>query len=246
MGFGSAGFWLGVASALLVGFSKTGLPGAAIPAVALMAEAFPEDTKRSVGALLPILILGDLFAIAYYRRHAQWKRLIELFPYVVAGMIPGYFVLHYIAADGLRRMLGLIILTLLLLHAVQRCAGTSRLFDAGWFHGLSGALAGFGTTVGNAAGPVMSIFLVSRRLEKHEFLGTAAWFFFLVNLSKLPFFFMLGMITETTLRLDLMVAPVLALGAVLGVSVVKWIPQAAFDVLVLGLAGIAALRMILA
>ena len=120
------------------------------------------------------------------------------------------------------------------------------MFEASWFHGLSGVLAGFGTTVGNAAGPVMSIFLVSRRLEKQEFLGTAAWFFFLVNLSKLPFFCMLGMINETTLRLDLMVAPVLAVGAVLGVSVVKWIPQAAFDVLVLGMAGVAALRMILA
>ena len=246
MEFGSVPFWLGLASALLVGFSKTGLPGAAIPAVALMAEAFPEDTKRSVGALLPVLLLGDLFAIAYYRRHAQWKRLIELFPYVVAGMVPGYLVLYYTAADGLRRVLGLIILALLVLHAIQRLGGSGRLFEASWFHGLSGVLAGFGTTVGNAAGPVMSIFLVSRRLEKHEFLGTAAWFFFLVNLSKLPFFLMLGMINETTLTLDLMVAPMLAVGAVLGVSVVKWIPQAAFDVLALGMAGVAALRMILA
>jgi len=135
---------------------------------------------------------------------------------------------------------------LLLLHAAQRYAGAGHVLQANWFHGLSGVLAGFGTTVGNAAGPVMSVFLVSRRLEKQEFLGTAAWFFFLVNLSKLPFFFMLEMINEATLALDARIAPALAVGALLGVSVVKWIPQAAFDVLVLALAGVAALRMILA
>ena len=66
--------------ALLVGFSKTGMPGAGLSAVALMAEAFPDDAKLSVGAILPLLIVGDLFAISYYRRHADWQRLLQLFP----------------------------------------------------------------------------------------------------------------------------------------------------------------------
>jgi hypothetical protein len=90
LGIEGTAFWLSALAALLVGFSKTGLPGAAIPAVALMAEAFREDTKLSVGAMLPILLVGDSFALAYYRRHAHWARLWELFPYVLAGMVPGY------------------------------------------------------------------------------------------------------------------------------------------------------------
>jgi uncharacterized membrane protein YfcA len=245
MEFGSVPFWLGVSAALLVGFSKTGLPGASIPAVALMAEAFRDDTRLSVGALLPVLLLGDLFAISYYRRHAQWQRLIELFPYVVAGMIPGYLVLWLTPTDGLRVVLGVVVLALLALHVVHRVFKTEILLEAAWFNGLTGALAGFGTTVGNAAGPVMSIFLLTRRLDKNEFLGTSAWFFFLVNLSKIPFFTALGMINAATLRFDAMVAPVLIVGAVLGFAAVKWIPQAAFDALVLLLAGAAAFRMIL-
>jgi hypothetical protein len=81
---------LGVSAALLVGFSKTGMPGAGIPAVAIMAEVFRENTKLSVGAILPLLLLGDVFAIVYYRRHADWARLLELCPYVIAGMVPAW------------------------------------------------------------------------------------------------------------------------------------------------------------
>ena len=242
----SPSFALCAAAAFLVGFSKTGRPGAAIPAVALMAEAFRDDTKLSVGALLPILLLGDLFAIAYYRRHGQWKQLVECFPFVVAGMVPGYLTLWLLPTDSLRTLLGVTILVLLALHAGRRHFGWQRWLDRWWFTAMSGTLAGFGTTVGNAAGPVMSIFLLSRQLEKQEFLGTTAWFFFLVNLSKVPFFLLLGMISTSTLQIDLSISPVLIVGAVLGVTVVKRIPQAAFDTLVLVLAGVAAIRMIVA
>jgi len=237
---------LGAASAVLVGFSKTGVPGAAIPAVALMAEAFHDDAKLSVGAMLPLLIIGDLFAIALYRRHADWRRLLDLFPYVVAGMVPGYLVLWRLPGEGLRVLLGAMILVLLVLHVAGKRWGWDRVQGQPAFTALTGFVAGFGTTVGNAAGPVMSIFLVSRRLAKREFLGTAAWFFFFVNASKLPFFAGLGVMTWETIQFDGMLAPIIVLGAMTGAVVAKRIPQAVFDTLVLFLAGIAALRMIFA
>lgn len=232
-------------AALLVGFSKTGLPGAAIPAVALMAEAFRDDTKLSVGAMLPILLVGDLFALAYYRRHAHWGRLWELFPYVLVGMIPGYLVLWLTPGDGLRVLLGVIVLLLLLVQITRQWFAWQPLPDRRWLVGTTGLLAGFGTTVGNAAGPVMSIYLVSQRLEKQEFLGTAGWFFFLVNSSKIPLYTALGMITPQTLQLDALLVPVVVLGALLGVLVARHIPQRIFNLLVLLLAGLAALRLVL-
>jgi uncharacterized membrane protein YfcA len=228
---------------LFVGFSKTGVPGAAIPAVALMAEAFRENTKLFVGAMLPILIVGDIFAIAYYRRHAQWKQILKLFPFVVLGMIPGYLVLSRIDDDRLRVLLGSIILVLLALHFGGQRLGWEKVLDRPWFTATTGMLAGFGTTVGHAAGPVMSIYLVSRKLDKQAFLGTAAWFFFLVNVSKIPFFTGLGLITAGTLRYDLIVAPVVVVGAFIGVAVARRLPQYVFNALVLGLAGIAAIRL---
>jgi len=234
----------GGGAALLVGVAKTGMPGAAIPAVALMAEAFPEATKLSVGALLPILIVGDLFAIRYYRRHAQWDRLAELFPYVLAGMVPGYLVLWLTESDALRVLIGAIVLALLALQLARWRFGWEKMPDRWWFVATTGLLAGFGTTVGNAAGPVMSIYLVSKRLDKHEFLGTAAWFFFIVNLSKIPLYLALGMITPATFGFGMTLVPVMAVGAFAGLMLLKRIPQAAFNVTVLGLAGVAALRLV--
>jgi len=237
-------FLLGAGAALLIGFSKTGMPGAAIPAVALMAEAFREDTRLSIGAMLPVLLLGDLFALAYYRRHANWDRLKELFPYVAIGMIPGYMVLWLVASDPLRVLIGAIILGLLALQIARQRFGWEEMPDHRWFIATTGVLAGFGTAVGNAAGPVMSIYLISKRMDKQEFLGTAAWFFFIVNVSKIPFFLGLGMITSATLSLDALLVPVVVVGAIVGVLVLKRIPQAVFNAIVLSLAGVAAVRMV--
>ena len=83
----------GALAAFLVGLSKTGVPGVAIPALLMMSEAFPGNEKLSVGAILPVLLVGDTFAVGFYRRHARWDRLIGLFPYVLLGMIPGLYVL---------------------------------------------------------------------------------------------------------------------------------------------------------
>ena len=209
-------YLFGFAAALLVGLSKTGVPGVAIPAILLMTEAFSGNEKLSVGALLPLLIVGDVIAVRIYRGHADWNRLWRLFPYVVAGMIPGVLVLLLVENEHFKTVLGWIVLPLLLLEVARQVAGWTAVPARRWFTALAGLLAGFGTTVGNAAGPVMSIYLVGQRLGKQEFLGTSAWLFFLVNLSKLPLFLTLGMITTQTLKLDALVIPMAALCATNG------------------------------
>ncbi|MHC4181344.1 MAG: TSUP family transporter, partial [Planctomycetota bacterium] len=223
-------YLLGGTSALLVGFAKTAVPGAAILAVMLMAMAFPlQDAKLSVGALLPVLLLGDVFAVAWYRRHARWDRLLRLLPYVAVGMVPGAIVLQLSDGGQLRPVLGLLVLVLLVLEVCRRQFGWERLSGRWWFVALMGVLAGFFTTVGNAAGPVMSIYLISQGVLKEEFIGTAAWFFLIVNLSKLPIYAgPAGVITPATLHFDLFVAPLAALGALSGVYVLGRIPQRLF------------------
>ncbi len=215
-----------------------------MPAIALMADVFRSDTKLSVGAMVPLLILGDIFAVLYYRRHAQWNRLFELFPYVVAGMIPGYFVLDLLDSNSLRVVIGIVILALLALHFARLRFGWSQMPDQWWFVAMMGSLAGFGTVVGNAAGPAMGIYLLSKKLDKHEFIGTSAWFFFFVNLSKVPIQLMVGVITPTTLRFDVAIAPLLVVGALVGVAVHKRLPQSAFNSLVLLLAGVLAVWLV--
>jgi len=238
-------YLLGWTSAVLVGLSKTGVPGVSIPAVVLMTEAFPDNVKLSVGALLPVLLVGDLFAVAWYRHHAQWGRLVRLLPYVVLGMVPGWLLLRASEGNELRPVIGGLVLLLLGVEVCRRRFDWEHMPSRWWFTGIMGSLAGFSTLVANAAMPVMSIYLVSQGMHKQQFIGTAAWFFLILNLSKIPLYASAGMMTAGTLRFDLIAAPGALVGAVLGVYVLTRIPQRSFDALALGLAGIAAVRLVL-
>ncbi|HUT09156.1 MAG TPA: sulfite exporter TauE/SafE family protein [Thermoguttaceae bacterium] len=236
----------GWASALLVGLSKTGLPGVSLPAILLMTEAFPHDARLAIGALLPVLLVGDVFAVRWYHHHAVWSRLWKLFPYVAAGMVPGWILLSRLEeGNDLRPILGVLILGLLVLEICRRRFAWEHVPGQWWFVGMLGLLTGFSTIIAHAAFPVMTIYLLSQGMAKHEFVGTAAWFFLIVNLSKLPFYWAAGMIAPATLRFDLWVAPVAIVGGLLGVYVLKRIPQRLFDALALTLAGVAAVRLIL-
>jgi hypothetical protein len=244
MGYDLTAYVWGCAAALLVGLSKTGIPGVGIPAIVFMTEAFSGSEKLSVGALLPVLLVGDAFAVGFYRRHAEWPRLWRLFPYVLAGMVPAVAVLLLVDDAHFKLVLGWIVLALLTLELGRQRFGWTTVPGRWWFVAGAGLLAGFGTTVGNAAGPVMGVYLISRGLSKEGFMGTWAWFFLIVNLVKVPIFAWLGMITPSTLAFDLVVFPTVVVGALLGKRLFRVIPQKLFNALVLILAALAALRMV--
>ena len=234
----------GALAALLVGLSKTGVPGVSIPAILMMTEAFAGNEKLSVGAILPILLVGDVLAVKYYRQHTQWDRLLGLFPYVLLGMIPGVYVLRNVDHQQFKLVLGILVIVLMAIEGGRQRFGWSKMPDQWWFVALMGIAAGFGTVVGNAAGPVMGIYLISRGMFKAEFMGTWAWFFMIVNVSKAPLFGSMGMITVETLKFDLILVPFVVLGALIGKRLFLLIPQKVFDPLVLALALIAAIRMV--
>jgi hypothetical protein len=239
----SAFSWvLAACSALLVGVSKTGVPGLGILMVPLMAMVFP--AKLSVGALLPMLLTGDVFAVAYYRQHAQWRRLLELFPCVLVGIGIGTFVLSRTDSAQLKPFLGYFVLALLALELARKRFGWTTVPNQWWFVVLMGSLAGFATTVGNLAGPVMNIYLISRGLLKNQFMGTTAWYFLIINACKVPIFWKLDMITADTLHFDLVMVPMIVLGALAGKWALPKIPQIFFNSIVLLLAAIAAFILI--
>ncbi|MCP4621649.1 MAG: sulfite exporter TauE/SafE family protein [Bradyrhizobium sp.] len=238
---------LGVLAALLVGFAKTGVVGMGILIVPLMATAFPG--KASIGALLPMLIFADLFAVARYRRHAQWRLLLMLLPWVLPGLAAGYVTLRFIPAESLPPFLGGMVLFLITLHWLKSRYGgrfEQRLPRSWWFAAVMGCLAGFATMVGNVAGPVMSIYLISMGLKKREFMGTGAWYYLIVNWIKVPFNVSLGLITARSLAFNVRMAPAIAIGALLGILIFKRIPQAWFFRVILLLAAAAATRLLLA
>ena len=234
-----------ILGAFCTGLSKTGIAGLGILTVALFALALP--ARASTGALLPLLLCADFFGVALFRKHASWPHLFKLSPWVVVGVVAGYLAMGRISDAFVQRMLGVILLAMVALHLWRQRQSdhlTDMLPHTWWFAALTGMLAGFTTMVANAAGPVMVLYLLAIGLPKLAFIGTAAWFFLLVNAFKVPFSVGLGLITPASLHLDVVLLLPMVPGALLGPVILRHINQRAFEVMVLVFTVAAALRLL--
>ncbi len=233
----------------MVGVSKTGVAGLGILFVAAFALVFP-STKQATGIVLPLLILGDVVAVLSYRKHMHWSHLWRLFPWTAAGVVIGFFALGRFSDHVARLWIGAIILTMTTLSywlRWRRSAGAG-LDDGVLQHwgvaALVGVIAGFTTLIANAAGPLMAIYLLAMRLPKLEYVGTAAVFFCLLNLFKVPFMVDLGLVTAASLTFNLVLAPLVLIGAFAGRWLLTRINQRVFEELALGLSVIAGLLLL--
>jgi len=200
------------------------------------------DARLSAGWLLPVLISGDIFAVVYYRRHAAANRLFSLVPWVAVGMAIGAYLLSY-NDRVLRPVIGGIIFVMLGLYLLRKRSVNPLPTDGHVYSAMYGSFAGFATMVANAAGPVMNVYLLSKRLPREEFVATGAWFFFLVNLSKIPVYVKQGMISGTSLAFDCLMFPASIGGALLGRKLLSRIPQNVFEWTVIVLAAIATVML---
>lgn len=230
--------------AILVGFAKTGLSGVGTLAVLLLASVF--EARPSTGILLPMLCLGDLFALRYYHRHAEWSHVLRLLPWALVGVGIGLGVGNLVDEKQFRLIMALTILAGLAIMIWRSRQDAAAAIPTHWaFAGAMGLVAGFTTMIGNAAGPVMAVYLLSMRLPKYAFIGTGAWYFFIVNLLKVPLhIWVWGTITGRTFLLDLLLLPAIAVGAVLGVRLIRVLPERPFRATILALTALAALRML--
>jgi uncharacterized protein len=238
---------LAALAAFLFGISKTGISGLGILGVAIFANVLPP--RESAGYVLPLLIAADLVAVKTYRRHAQWPHLFRLCPWAVVGVVIGYFAVKIADPKIIGRLIGaiLVALTLLQMWRSQRARLSGQELAVPhrfWFALIMGILAGFTTMVANAAGPIMVIYLLAMGLPKYEFLGTGAWYFFLLNTFKVPFSCNLGLINKASLLMDAVLAPATIIGALAGVRIVRHIDQRLFEMLALVLSLLAGLKLL--
>jgi uncharacterized membrane protein YfcA len=230
--------------AFLNGVAKTGVPGLGIVVVPLMLMVVPQSSNLAMGALLPLLCAADCCAVATYRRTARWGEIARLSPWVAIGAGGGCAAMLMIADGPLTKVIGAIVLAMIALHVWRRWRGTDEVRARPLLAGVLGVVAGFATTVANAAGPAINLYLLSMALPKSEFMGTGAWFFFVINLVKVPLFVYLGgRITGATLLLDAIAVPAVIVGALCGRSLFARIPQRLFEVVVLVVATVATVAM---
>ncbi|MEE9462894.1 MAG: sulfite exporter TauE/SafE family protein [Bacteroidales bacterium] len=218
--------------AMLVGMAKTGLSGVGLMVVPLLASVF--GGRPSVGLLLPILVFADVIAVSYYNRHAEWKYILRLLPWALIGVGAGVLIGQVISDIVFNRLLAVVVLTGIVLMILQDMRKKASVPDYWWFAMGLGLLGGFATMIGNAAGPIMALYLLSMRLPKNIYIGTGAWFFFIVNVFKVPFHVGIWKtITVQSLLFDVLMIPAIAIGALLGIWLVKFFPEKAYRIFII-------------
>lgn len=237
-----------IVAVLLYGFSKTAMPVAGVLAGPLLAAALGATTAS--GLMVPLLVLGDLFALGYYRQHAGWQLIRRLIPGVLLGFAITAVLFRFLPVSTLGRIIGVLILASVALEVWRRWSERHRqehqLEPMRSWAGILffGSLAGMTTMAANAGGAAMALYLVKMRVSMLAFMGTSAWFFFVLNLIKVPVIGGLGFITRETLTADLLLAPLIVVGALLGVVVFRRMNEQVFTYVALALSTLAAVWLI--
>ena len=222
--------WLLLAIAALgIGITKSGFSGVSMVHVILFAMVF--QARDSTGIVLPMLIAGDVFAMFIYGKHANWKYVRRMMGPTLIGVVLGWLLMFRLSEIYYRPLIGAIILGLVILQIVRtwREEWLAHVPHTVWFALSMGILVGLTTMLANAAGPVFGLYLLAVGLPKMEFVGTASWFFLMLNVIKLPFSWSLGLIRLDTLALNVMLMPLIGVGLWIGSTAVRRIPQRWFD-----------------
>ena len=227
---------LGIFSAFMIGVAKTGAPGVGTMIAPLMVLTVG-DARFATAWTLPVLSTADVFAVAYWRRQAEARQLFSLIPWVLVG-IAGAAAALSLDEAVIRKIIGVIIVGMLAIYLWRRFSPTPQVAGNPAFYGIC---TGFASTLANAAGPVMNIYLLSRKLPKEKFVATGAWFFFVVNLLKAPVYAWHGLYSRESLTFDVLMVPAVLAGALAGRWLIRNIDQSMFEVLVIALTAVSCL-----
>ncbi len=229
-----------ILATLLLGVGKSGIKGLGAVIVTLMAIVF--GGKASTGILMPMMITADVFAVIYYHRHTQWFFLKKLLPMMVVGVLLGVWLGNDISEALFKQIMAVFILLTVLIMIWMDRTKTFGIPKHWAFSSFMGLLSGVTSMIGNLAGSFASIYLLAIRLPKNEFIGTAAWLFFIINVFKLPFHvFVWKTVNTATLQLNLILAPAIVIGFFLGIKLVKRINNDLYRKLVLLVTAVGAL-----
>lgn len=236
----------------LYGLSKTAMPVAGVVAGTLVAGVL--GPAQATGFLVPLLVLGDLFALFFYRSHVDWRLILRVIPGVLVGFVLTALIFALLPQAWVARIVGMLILISLLLELRRQWqvrrgeevdAAPGDVKDRRIVTAMFGVLAGMTTMGANAGGTALSIYLIRLRVPMLAFMGTAAWFFFILNVCKAPFVIALGYLTWDSVLFDVWFVVPLVLGALGGAFVFRRMSQTWFTRIALGLSGIAAIWLII-
>ena len=193
---------------------------------------------KVVASLLPLLILLDFNAIYHHRHNKVWRHVLEIYLPSLAGILLGAVVWWWIGREGvgqysiaIKRFVGVVaVFFAIYILARERAMRWVKHFHFGprsaW---VFGSLAGLTSTIAHAAGPIVSLYLFAQGMGKSLFVGTTAWTFTLINLTKLPVYVAVGLVRNDVLVFDAVLIGLIPLGSYLGKWMHDRIPEQIFN-----------------
>lgn len=232
-------------AAYTIGLSKTGFAGLGLVGIYLMTEIMP--ARESTGVILPMVVFADIWVIRSYYREARWPLIRSFLPWALIGILVGYFLFARIPENRFRAVVGAIILVLVAGQYLRRwLMPTPKPGPPPAAAGIGlGLVGGINTMIANSAGPFMAMYLLlDPSLTKWEFVGTNAMMFLIINASKLPLSYSLGVITPQSLLFNLYLLPAVVAGIATGRFVLARISQRVFEEILLLFCLLAAIRLL--
>lgn len=231
---------LGIIAATIIGISKGGIKGISVLAVTLMALAY--GAKNSTGIILPMLIVGDILAVIYFKKHTKWKYLVYFLPFMLIGVLIATVIGKNLSEPVFKKWMAFIILGSVIFMWFSESSSKRIVPENRIFGSTVGLMAGFTTMIGNLAGPFANLFFLSTKIPKKEFLGTSAWVFFIVNNFKVPFhIFSWETINWDSLKINLNLIPFIIIGFIVGVKIVDYFSEKFFRQFILIVTAIGAI-----
>ena len=208
----------------------------------MMVLVFPPND--ALGLMLLYLLVGDLVAVRLYWPQADKQELLRMLPTIVIGIATGIWLINSIDNALLGLLIGIMIVALVCLEPYRHLVTGWTARYILWVRSFSSYLAGFATTIGNSAGPIIAMYFLLLKLNKHRFVGTAAFFFLIVNLIKLPLYHSIGIFNMSYMPSVLLTLPLVFIGTYAGRYFLQWIPQARFNRITLYFTFVAGLLLI--
>jgi hypothetical protein len=230
--------------ALIVGLSKGGVIGPIAGALILPLLSQTMSVPQAVGVTLPLLMIGDLFALRAYWKDWDWHYVRLLLPVAVAGVLIGTLLLATLSDEVLRRLLGLFTLGAVVYKLISDSIQQLEYQPRSWHGWLAGGLSGFASALANNGGPPITAYLLLNRVPPVSFIGTITLYFAILNWLKVPGFIQADIIDLPLLLSVLWIIPAIPLGVWVGRRVIGWINQTLFERFMLVLLTIAGLSLL--
>lgn len=246
-------FWVFVGLGIIVqGIGKSGFAGGVgILTIPLMMLVMPVD--KVVATLLPLLVLLDMNAIYHHRHNKVWSHIWEIYVPSLFGIAAGGILWWWIGHAGvdqysveIKRFVGIIAIffALYIVAKDRALAWVDKIHVGPRSAWLFGSAAGFTSTMAHAAGPIVSLYMFAQGMGKSRFVGTTAWTFTLINISKLPIYFGVGLIRQDVLLFDLALVWLIPIGSYLGKWMHDRIPERPFNRIIMVLVLLAGIQLI--